>query len=49
MVTIQYWEGTTWIDVETWQNAEIAWATLGGDNYNYRVIDKDGEVLKINQ
>ncbi len=49
MVLIQWFDGQKWIDCETWQNAEIAWATLGGDNYNYRVIDAEGKVLKINQ
>ena len=47
MIELQYFNGTEWIKVGTWGNEEIAWATLGGDNYNYRTIDEDGKVLTI--
>jgi hypothetical protein len=45
MVTLQYFNGKEWEDLEQWPNKEIAWSTLGGDTFNYRVIDKDGNVL----
>ena len=45
MIELQYFNGTEWIKVGTWGNEEIAWATLGGDNYNYRTIDEDSKVL----
>jgi len=51
MIKLQYFNGTEWITVSawgtvcTWRNEQIAWATLGGDDYNYRTIDKDGKVL----
>lgn len=48
MVTLQYFDGQNWIDEGQWPNELIAWATLGDDNYNYRVVDEKGNVLKIN-
>ncbi len=40
MVQIQWWNGTEWIDVgEPWANEDWAWASLGGDNNNYRIIN----------
>lgn len=29
----------------TYQNEQIAWISLGSDNYNYRTINERGEVL----
>jgi len=46
MVQLQYFNGKVWVLVEGWPNAEIAWATLGGDTFNYRVVDEDGGILK---
>lgn len=45
MVTLQYFNGTQWVDCGQFVNEKIAWMTLGGDNYNYRVIDINGNVL----
>lgn len=46
MVRLEYFNGKEWVFVQEWQNAEIAWATLGGDTFNYRVVDEKGIVLK---
>jgi hypothetical protein len=45
MVILQYWTGEEWVNVDMWPNEKLAWAALGGDTFNYRVIDKDGKVL----
>ena len=45
MIKLQYFNGTEWITVSAWGNEQIAWSTLGGDDYNYRTIDEDGKVL----
>jgi len=45
MIELQYFDGVNWITVDTWVNEELAWISLGGDNYNYRTVDKDGNVL----
>lgn len=45
MIELQYFDGMEWIKVSTWHNEEFAWVSLGGDNYNYRTIDEDGNVL----
>ena len=46
MVRLEYFNGKEWLLVEEWQNAEIAWVTLGGDTFNYRVVDEKGNVVK---
>ena len=45
IIELQYFNGTEWIKVGTWGNEEIAWSTLGGNDYNYRTIDEDGKVI----
>lgn len=45
MKTLQYFDGTQWVDCGKFVNENIAWMTLGGDNLNYRVIDENGTVL----
>jgi hypothetical protein len=45
MIELQYFNGTEFTTVSTWGNEQIAWATLGGDDYNYRTIDENGKVL----
>ena len=42
---LEYYNGTQWIGCGTWSSAELAWASLGNDNYNYRVIDVDNNVI----
>lgn len=46
MVTLQWFDGENWVFIDEYSNALIAWITLGPDTYGYRVIDKDGNVLK---
>ncbi len=45
MIELQYWNGTNWIKVSSWVNEVIAWVSLGDDNFNYRTVDKNGNVL----
>ena len=45
MVTLQYFNGKEWENIATWSNENVAWSTLGGDTFNYRVIDENGKVL----
>jgi len=47
MIELQYFNGTDWKTVSTWVNEMIAWVSLGDDNYNYRTIDEDGNVVTI--
>lgn len=46
MITLQYFNGKEWIDCGNFINEQIAWISLGGDDYNYRTVHKEsGEVL----
>jgi hypothetical protein len=45
MITLQYNNGKEWINVDEWNHESLAWASLGGDNLNYRTIDEKGKVL----
>ena len=45
MIELQYFNGTKWITVSTWANDWMAWVSLGNDNYNYRTIDENGNVI----
>ncbi len=45
MITLQYWNGTSWQDVSEWGNENSAWISLGGDDANYRTVAENGEVL----
>jgi hypothetical protein len=46
MVQLQYYNGTEWVNEGTpWANETLAWWSLGDDNYNYRTIDEQGNVL----
>lgn len=48
MYRLEYYNGSEWVLVQEWYNEILAWASLGGDNYNYRIVDKDGNVVKEN-
>ena len=49
MVRVEYFNGKGFIDCGEFNNERVAWISLGGDNYNYRVVDIDtGKVLKSN-
>jgi len=49
IVYIEYWNGKKWTPAGgPFGNAEIAWSSLGGDNFDYRVIGFRGKVLKSN-
>jgi hypothetical protein len=45
MIELQYFNGTEWKPVSTWQNEVLAWVSLGGDDHNYRTVDENGKVL----
>lgn len=45
MITLEYFNGKEWIFVSEWINETFAWVSLGGDDFNYRTLDKDGKVL----
>lgn len=46
MITLQYLSRGKWIDVGVFGNERIAWISLGGDDFNYRTVDKElGKVL----
>lgn len=47
-VTLQWYNGKEWINVSEWANAKTAWFSLGNDNFNYRIINKDGNVIISN-
>lgn len=49
MVKLQYFNKGIWETISTWYNEGMAWASLGGDTYNYRVIDQNGKALKIDE
>ena len=46
MIRVQYYNGKKWIDTAEWVNAGIAWASLGGDTFNHRIVDENDNVLK---
>lgn len=45
MITLQYYNGSEWVDVGLFHNDWSAWASLGGDDMNYRTIDSKNKVL----
>ena len=46
MVTLQYFDGAEWIICGEFHNEQIAWMSLGDDNFGYRTVDKGtGKVL----
>lgn len=49
LVKTQFFNGEKWIDTgDEWPSVTLAWAQLGRDNFNHRVVDKQGNVLKEN-
>ena len=46
MVTLQYKNNTgEYVDCGTFNHDRIAWMSLGGDDYGYRTIDENGDVI----
>lgn len=45
MITLQYWNGKTWVYEGKFYNENSAWISLGGDDLNYRTIDENGNIL----
>lgn len=45
MITLEYFDGKKWSKVGEYVNENIAWVTLGTDNFNYRTVDENGKVL----
>lgn len=49
MITLQWWNGMCWINCAgSFTREASAWISLGDDNYNYRTLDSDGNVLTDN-
>lgn len=48
MITLQYFNSDKdkWVEVGKFQNNTSAWVSLGIDNFDYRTIDEEGNVLK---
>ena len=45
VVVLEHFNGERWIFVSEWLIESMAWTSLGGDDFNYRTLDKDGNVL----
>lgn len=45
MIKLEYFDGTKWVFCDEFHSEWMAWASLGGDDYNYRTVDEDGNVL----
>jgi len=48
MIRLEYFNGINWMPAASYPfyDEEIAWISLGKDNFNYRTIDEDtGKVL----
>jgi len=45
MVKLEYYNGKEWIEVDVYNNETIAWVALGGDDFNYRTVDEQGNIL----
>ena len=45
MITLQYFNSKEWVDCGNFGNEHIAWISLGGDDFNYRTVDKDGMTI----
>ena len=45
MIKLQYFNGTDWVDCGRFGHDCLAWISLGGDDFNYRTIDENGEVI----
>jgi len=45
MIKLEYFDGKKWVFVSEWANENLAWVSLGGDNWNYRTVDENGKVL----
>ena len=45
MITLEYFNGTEWIEAGKFHNEIIAWISLGSVDINYRTVDENGKVL----
>ena len=45
MIKLEYFDGTKWCYVGEYVNENIAWVTLGTDNYNFRTVDENGNAV----
>jgi hypothetical protein len=42
MVNLEYWNSVQWVSAGGPFGSEmLAWASLGGDNFNYRAVDTE--------
>lgn len=49
MIELQYFDGKRWETISSWTREELAWASLGGDDLDYRTVDAEGKVLTSKQ
>jgi hypothetical protein len=45
MITLQYYNGKEWVDCGEFDNEQIAWISLGGDDMNYRTALKQSGIV----
>lgn len=45
MIQLDYFDGKHWIHVSEWKIEKFAWLSLGGDDFNYRTVDENGDIL----
>lgn len=45
MIKLEYWNTKEWVEAGEFNNENICWMSLGGDDLNYRTVDETGKVL----
>jgi hypothetical protein len=45
MIELQFFDGRQWKTINTWAKEWQAWASLGGDDFNFRTVDELQVVL----
>lgn len=48
-IVLEYFNGERWMFVSEWNDEKMAWLSLGGDDFNYRTLDSEGNVLTCKQ
>jgi hypothetical protein len=47
MIELQFFDGNNWVPAGNFYTERSAWISLGGDNFNYRTVDENGDVLTV--
>lgn len=46
MIQLEYFNGKDWVGCGEFYNEQMAWISLGGDDFNYRTVEAEtGRVL----